>query len=97
MTPAMTASIPSANDKTILVIDADAAKADNVRELIEFMDMPSVITAIPADWRERLGERRLEAMFVGPELTDSEVAGLVSQLEEMDPNVPIVMMQDGAA
>ena len=93
----MTASSPTTTEKTILVIDADAAMADNVRELIEFMDMPSVITAIPGDWQERLGERRLEAMFVGPALSDTQVAGLMSELEDVDPNVPVVMMQESGA
>ena len=93
----MASSDPSTDEKTILVVDRDTATADNVRELIEFMDMPCVITAIPADWQERLGERRLEAMFVGPALTDAQVHGLMAELEAVDPNVPVVMMQGSDA
>ena len=89
----MSSSDPATDARTILVVDRDAATAENVRELIEFMDTPSVITAIPAEWRQRLGERRLEAMFVGPALTDAQVEGLMTELEEIDPNVPVVMMK----
>ena len=83
----------AANDKTILVIDQNPIVADNVKSLIEFMDTPCVITANRKDWRTRLGERRLEALFVGPDFSDAEVNGLLTELSKIDPNVPIVMMQ----
>lgn len=78
---------------TVLVIDEDLGRAENLKELIEFMDTPSVITAIPDDWRGRLGEGRLEALFVGPGLSDEVVEGLLAELEQIDPNVPIIMIQ----
>ncbi len=82
----------NAGDKTILVVDQDPVLAEHLKELIEFMDSPSVVTAEPADWRERLGQRRLEALFVGPDLTADDVSVLLSDLRSVDPNVPIVMM-----
>lgn len=78
---------------TVLVIDEDLGRAENLKELIEFMDTPSVITAIPDDWRGRLGEGRLEALFVGPGLSDEVVEGLLAELEQFDPNVPVIMIQ----
>ena len=51
---------------------------------------------MPEDWLERLGQRRLEAMFVGPELEDDTVEVLLTELETLDPNVPVVMMQEPA-
>lgn len=83
-------------DKTILVIDHDLTVSRHVKELLEFMDSPCVVTAMPEDWRERLGQRRLEAMFVGPELPEDEVDVLMAELEALDPNVPVVVMQEPA-
>ncbi len=83
-------------EKTIMVIDHDLTVSKHVKELLEFMDSPCVVTAMPEDWKERLGERRLEAMFVGPELEDDTVDELLTELETMDPNVPVVVMQEPA-
>ena len=83
----------TAGDKTILVVDQDPVLAAHVKELIEFMDSPSVVTAEPADWRQQLGERRLEALFVGPDMSPDEVSVLLSDLRSVDPNVPVIMMQ----
>lgn len=83
----------TAGDKTILVVDQDPVLAAHVKELIEFMDSPSVVTAEPADWRQRLGERRLEALFVGPDMSPDDVSVLLSDLRSVDPNVPVIMMQ----
>lgn len=82
----------SGYDKTIMIIDRDPALALHVKELIEFMDTPSVVTAVPGEWRQRLGERRLEALFVGPDLSDNDVSELLADLADMDPNVPVVMI-----
>jgi DNA-binding NtrC family response regulator len=79
--------------KTILVIGRSSATADQVRELIEFMDTPSVVTSAVSNWRKNLGEQRLEALFVAPELDDAQITSLLDEVSEIDPNVPIVMMQ----
>ena len=81
-------------EKAILVIDHDLTVSRHVKELLEFMDSPCVVTAMPDDWRERLGQRRLEAMFVGPEIKEDAVEVLLTELETVDPNVPVVMMQE---
>ncbi len=83
-------------EKTILVIDHDLTVSRHVKELLEFMDSPCVVTAIPEDWLVRLGQRRLEAMFFGHELEDDTVEVLLTELETLDPNVPVVMMQESA-
>lgn len=79
-------------DTTILIVDQDRALAENLKELIEFMDTPDVLTAAPRDWRQRLGERRLEALFVGPDLSDNDLGSVLADLEKMDPNVPVVVI-----
>lgn len=80
-------------DKTILVVDQDRELAENLKELIEFMDEPCVVTAVPKNWRQRVGERRLEAVFFGPDLSEQDIGGLLADLKLFDPNVPVVMMQ----
>ena len=77
----------------ILVVGRKLAQANNLKELIEFMDTPQVCTAGPGEWRQRLGDHKLEALFVGPDLSDGDVQVLLGDVGELYPNVPIVMMQ----
>ena len=86
------------DDCVILVINRVPAEADNLKELIEFMDTPNIRTATPTEWRLRLGDARLEALFVGPDLSTEEIDALITDVGKFDPNVPIVMMNaEGAA
>jgi len=82
---------------TILVINQVKFEGENLKELIEFMDTPNVCTATPDAWREALGERLLEAVFVGPDLSDDHLDGLLAEIRDFDPNVSIVIMQAGEA
>ena len=82
-------------DGTIVVINAAASEAENLKELIEFMDAPTVRTGTPGEWREQIGDGRLDAVFVGADLTESEVRTVVGDVAELDPNVPIVMLREG--
>ena len=84
-------------DSMILVINHTASAGTNLKELIEFMDMPRVCTAVPAEWRKKLGNHKLEALFVGPDLSDQEIESLLGEISKTDPDVPIVIMQDGDA
>lgn len=85
----------SGEECVILVINRLAADGKNLKELIEFMDTPNVHTAAPEQWRQVLNERRLEALFVGSDLSADEVDTLLVDIREFDPNVPIVMMDAG--
>ena len=86
----------SESDKTILIVDDDQAMAANLKELIEFMDTPHVVTSAPKEWRKRIGKCRLEAMFVGAALTDDDLGMLLADLKKYDPNVPVVVLERGA-
>lgn len=83
----------SAFDRTIMIIDTDPVLSSHVKELIEFMDTPSVVAAVPDNWQQQLGDRRLEALFVGPDLSSNDVSRLLADLANVDPNVPVVMIQ----
>ena len=76
----------------IMVVNRGEAEADRLRQLIEFMDSPAVTTSSPCRWRERLGDHRLEALFVGPDLSDKDIDALLTDIGEYDPNVPIVLV-----
>tara|TARA_R110002049_G_scaffold21792_19_gene79169 strand:- start:563 stop:826 length:264 start_codon:yes stop_codon:yes gene_type:complete len=78
--------------RAVVILGHDQSVSAHVKELVEFMDMPHVITAMPEDWKSRLGESRLEAMFVNPDVTQDVVSNVLRDLSEMDPNVPIVML-----
>lgn len=80
-------------NQVILVINHRQAEAENIKELIEFLDTPQVMVAAPEDWRETLGDERLEAVFVGPDLAPAEVDALIVDIGKFDANVPIVMLQ----
>lgn len=86
----------SVSRRTILILGEDPLMSDHVKELVEFMDTPHVITAMPADWKARLGDSRLEAMFVNPELSSETVCDVLRELSEFDPNVSIVMLEKSA-
>jgi len=81
-------------EKTILIVDDDAATAEKLRELLEFMDKPSVVTAASRDWKERIGDRRLEALFIGPELDEQKLTRLLNDLKDIDATVPVVMCEE---
>jgi hypothetical protein len=79
-------------DSLIMVVNRGKAEADHLKQLIQFMDNPAVATARPSRWRERLGDHRLEALFVGPDLNGKDLDVLLKDIAEYDPNVPIVLV-----
>lgn len=84
-------------EHVMLVVNRSKAAARNLRDLIEFMDTPPVLIAAPGEWREQLGDQRLDALFVGPDMTDTEVDQLLTDIGKLDPNIPIIMMSEDDA
>ncbi len=84
-----------ATDGLIVVINRTAADAENIKELIEFMDAPEVCIATPSEWRRNIGTSRLDAVFVGPDLSDGEIRTVVGEIGDLNPNIPIVMLHAG--
>lgn len=80
----------------ILVVDTKATVAERLKSMIEFMDTPAVVTAAPADWRERTAGERLDAVFLGPDLGENDVADVVDGVGEIDPNASIVIVDKAA-
>ena len=84
-------------EHVILVVNRSESAARNLKDLIEFMDTPPVVIAAPDDWQSRLGQQRLDALFIGPDMSDNEVNRLLADVGELDPNIPIVMLNEDAA
>jgi DNA-binding NtrC family response regulator len=82
-------------DRLIMVIDGQGARGQNLKELLEFMDAPRVQIASPEDWRKRLGDRRLAAIFMGDDLPQEQFDRLLSDIAEVDPTAPIVLVSAG--
>ena len=83
-------------EHVILVVNRSESAARNLKDLIEFMDTPPVVIAAPDDWQKRLGEQRLDALFIGPDISEDEVSSLLQDVGDLDPNIPIVMLNEDA-
>ncbi|NOX67765.1 MAG: hypothetical protein GXP15_01125 [Gammaproteobacteria bacterium] len=79
-------------ERLIMVIEGREARGQNLKELIEFMDAPRVRIAAPDNWLKRLGDCRLAAIFLGDDLEPDVIDGLITDVGEIDPNTPIVMV-----
>lgn len=84
-------------DRLIIVIDSDALRARNLKDFIEFLDVPRVQISAPDNWRSNLGNRRLAAVFLGKGLADEQIDTLMQDIGEFDPNLPIVMVSGDQA
>jgi hypothetical protein len=80
-----------------MIIDEHAERAEQLKSVIEFMDVPQVRIAEPASWRAELGDRRLAAVFVSNDLEHEVVRGVIEGVGEHDPNVPIVVVENRPA
>lgn len=76
----------------ILVIAESSELARDIKDLLEFMEAETVVVATPADWQSEVGDRRLSAVFVGPDIPGDKRARLLAEIGEVDPAVSIVMV-----
>ena len=60
-----------------MIIDDEAERAEQLKSVIEFMDVPQVRIAEPASWRSGLEGRRLAAVFVSNDLEQDVVRGVI--------------------
>lgn len=79
-------------ERLIVVIDEAESRARNLKELIEFMDAPAVCVASPLNWRSRIGEHRLAAVFLGQDIPTEQRDRLIGDVGNYDPNVSIVLV-----
>ncbi|HLT90938.1 MAG TPA: hypothetical protein VKZ85_08345 [Woeseiaceae bacterium] len=77
----------------ILIVDEEPERAEKLKSVIEFMDVPQVRVAEPGNWRSRIGDRRLAAVFISDALERGVVHSVIAEVGEHDPNVPIVVVE----
>lgn len=82
----------SGSSLLFMIVDDAVERAENLKELIEFMDVPQVQVVAPENWRGRIGDRRLAAVFLSNDLEESRLRRVISDVGEHDPNVPIVLV-----
>lgn len=80
------------SERLIVVIDPVDGRARDLKELIEFMDAPAVRVANPDNWRTRIGDNRLAAVFLGEDIPRNQLDRLITDLGDYDPNVSIVLV-----
>lgn len=78
----------------IMIVDDAPDRAQNLKSVIEFMDVPQVRISAPEDWRSRVGDRRLAAVFLSGDLDHDRLHRVIAEVGEHDPNVPIVIVND---
>ena len=76
----------------ILVVAESAELARDIKDLLEFMEAEQVTTASPEDWQDKAAEKRLSAVFVGPDIPGNKSARLLAEIGDFDPAVSIVMV-----
>jgi len=76
-----------------MIVDEAPERAENLKELIEFMDVPQVRVALPGNWRSRIGDSRLAAVFLSNDLGGDRLRRLIADVGEHDPNVSIVLVE----
>jgi DNA-binding NtrC family response regulator len=81
------------SERLIMVIDNSGDRARHLKELLDFMDAPSVRTATPGNWKSRVVGHRLVAVFLNECISEVEVATLIDNVGKLDPDVPIVLVQ----
>ena len=83
----------------IIVCAGTEETARDIKDLLEFMDADPVEIADVGAWRDRVGERRLAAVFAGPDLDQDAREQLLREVAEYDPSVSVVVVDpadDGA-
>ena len=76
----------------IMVVTDVTDEGENLKGLIEFMDTPEVRTSKPGQWHPSPDDTRLEAVFAGPDLSETELHNLLGEIGETNPNLPIVVL-----
>lgn len=85
-------------ERLIMVIEGREARGQDLKELMEFMDAPRVRISDAENWRKRLGDCRLAAVFLGDDLEQDVIDSVITDVGEVDPNTPIVMLSaDGVS
>jgi NtrC-family two-component system response regulator AlgB len=78
--------------RTILIVDANATNRTSTAGLVEQMGFHALQTSSAADALARLEQEDPECMLLGFELDDGDGLAALSQIREVDAEVPIIML-----
>ena len=79
-------------EKALLIIDADDARRQHLKGLLEFMDLGAIHTGGPSEWRYRLeNDASIQVALVGPSPGLAEQIRLYDALRESRPQLPVVL------
>jgi len=78
--------------RTILVVDGNAASRRSTAGLVEQMGYQALQTASVADALSQLETQEPEFALLGFELDDADGLGALSQIREIDAELPIIML-----
>lgn len=76
----------------IMIVDDVLERAQNLKALIEFMDVPQVRVVGPESWLAEVGDSRLAAVFLSKQLAHEALHRVIEDVGQHDPNVPIVLV-----
>ncbi|MHB8747310.1 MAG: response regulator, partial [Gammaproteobacteria bacterium] len=78
----------------VLVIDGDAARADQIKSLLEFIDYEA-LRAEPSDAVQVLADGiQVLAVILGAAGSDAEQKRLVKELRKHDSGLPVLLLVD---
>ncbi len=80
------------NERLIVVVDSSYDRANDLKDLIEFLDAPAVCIATPGNWKSRIGDNPLAAVFLNECIPQTDIAALIENVGKLDPNIPIVLV-----
>ena len=78
--------------RTILVVDGNAVNRQSTAALVEQMGYKALQTSSVADTLARLDSEEPEFLLLGFELDDDDGLGALSQIREIDSELPIIML-----
>ena len=79
--------------RTILVVDGNAATRQSTATLVEQMGFQALQTSSAAAALAQLESEDPEFILLGFELDDSDGLGALSQIREVDSELPIIMLE----
>jgi len=81
------------NELSLIFVFAESADvAQDMRNLLEFMDTHRVEIANPDNWQDQLDGRALSAVFLAPDVADETREVLIDEIGRLDASISVVVV-----
>ncbi len=77
----------------ILIIERDAERAAQLKDMIEFLDQPAVCVADDGAWQDAAASSNLTAIFIGNGLGEDRARQVAAEVQDRHPGVPLVVVE----